>query len=200
MNVMKNTESISEKTLPRDQWMEKLKKYDSRGVQTLFRTLSRNHYNLLKMVDNKARIMLTVNSIISSLLLGALVLVPANGEFTITIGTRILVICSLFSMIFAIFSMLPHRYIGKEFRASNYKGTLYADNFANQSLVEFKEELNRIMESGQNTYDEMVVDLYFLGKAIAKKQRLLLISSGILLIGIIATIAYSLITGTVILN
>ncbi|MEC7264699.1 MAG: Pycsar system effector family protein [Bacteroidota bacterium] len=197
---MKNTESISEKTLPRDQWMEKLKKYDSRGVQTLFRTLSRNHYNLLKMVDNKARIMLTVNSIISSLLLGALVLVPANGEFTITIGTRILVICSLFSMIFAIFSMLPHRYIGKEFRASNYKGTLYADNFANQSLVEFKEELNRIMESGQNTYDEMVVDLYFLGKAIAKKQRLLLISSGILLIGIIATIAYSLITGTVILN
>jgi len=197
---MKNTESISEKTLPRDQWIEKLKKYDSRGVQTLFRTLSRNHYNLLKMVDNKARIMLTVNSIISSLLLGALVLVPTNGEFTITIGTRILVICSLFSMIFAIFSMLPHRYIGKEFRASNYKGTLYADNFANQSLVEFTEELNRIMESGQNTYDEMVVDLYFLGKAIAKKQRLLLISSGILLIGIIATIAYSLITGTVILN
>ncbi|WP_067037489.1 Pycsar system effector family protein [Allomuricauda sp. CP2A] len=197
---MKNTESKVDKTLPRDQWMEKLKKYDSRGVQTLFRTLSRNHYNLLKMVDNKARIMLTVNSIISSLLLGALVLVPANGEFTITIGTRILVICSLLSMIFAIFSMLPHRYIGKEFRASNYKGTLYADNFANQSLVEFKEELNRIMESGQNTYDEMVVDLYFLGKAIAKKQRLLFISSGILLIGILATIVYSLITGTVILN
>ena len=182
---MKNTESKVDKTLPRDQWMEKLKKYDSRGVQTLFRTLSRNHYNLLKMVDNKARIMLTVNSIISSLLLGALVLVPANGEL---------------SMIFAIFSMLPHRYIGKEFRASNYKGTLYADNFANQSLVEFREELNRIMESGQNTYDEMVVDLYFLGKAIAKKQRLLFISSGILLIGILATIVYSLITGTVILN
>lgn len=197
---MKNTESISEKASSENQRMEKLKKYDSRGVQTLFRTLSRNHYNLLKMVDNKARIMLTVNSIISSLLLGALVIVPANGEFTITIGTRILVICSLLSMIFAIFSMLPHRYIGKEFRASSYKGTLYADHFANQSLVEFKEELNRIMESGQNTYDEMVVDLYFLGKAIAKKQRLLLISSGILLIGIIATIAYSLITGTVILN
>ncbi|WP_220473553.1 MULTISPECIES: hypothetical protein [Flavobacteriaceae] len=77
---------------------------------------------------------------------------------------------------------------------------LHADNFANQSLVEFKEELNRIRESGQNTYDEMVVDLYFLGKAIAKKQGLLLISSGIFLIGIIATIAYSLIKGTVILN
>ena len=41
---------------------EKLERYDARGVQTLFKTLSRNHYNLLKMVDNKARIVLTVNS------------------------------------------------------------------------------------------------------------------------------------------
>ncbi|WP_041801202.1 Pycsar system effector family protein [Flagellimonas ruestringensis] len=195
---MKNTESTSEKATVRDQRMEKLKKYDSRGVQTLFRTLSRNHYNLLKMVDNKARIMLTVNSIISSLLLGALFIVPTYEEFTISVGTRILVICSLLSMIFAILSMLPHRYIGKEFEQSNYKGTLYAENFAHQSLDEFKHELNRIMDSGQTIYDEMVVDLYFLGKTIAKKQRLLLISSAILLIGIIATIAYSLATGTVV--
>jgi hypothetical protein len=194
---MKKATEISSNQELKKQKLEKLKKYDSRGVQTLFRTLSRNHYNLLKMVDNKARIMLTVNSIISSLLLGALVMFPANEEFTITIGTRILVICSLLSMIFAIFSMLPHRYIGKEFRASNYKGTLYADNFANQSLTEFKEELNRIMESGQNIYDEMVVDLYFLGKTIAKKQKLLLISSAILLVGIISSIIYALLTGAV---
>ena len=39
-------------------------RYDSRGVQTLFRTLSRNHYHLLRMVDNKAGIILTMNSII----------------------------------------------------------------------------------------------------------------------------------------
>lgn len=167
---MKNTESTSEKATVRDQRMEKLKKYDSRGVQTLFRTLSRNHYNLLKMVDNKARIMLTVNSIISSLLLGALFIVPTYEEFTISVGTRILVICSLLSMIFAILSMLPHRYIGKEFEQSNYKGTLYAENFAHQSLDEFKHELNRIMDSGQTIYDEMVVDLYFLGKTIAKNN------------------------------
>lgn len=177
--------------------IEKLKKYDSRGVQTLFRTLSRNHYNLLKMVDNKARIMLTVNSIISSLLLGAVFIVPTEDELTISIGTRILVICSLLSMIFAIFSMLPHRYIGKEFKASNYKGTLYAENFADQSLEEFKKELTRVMESGQNIYDEMVVDLYFLGKTIAKKQKLLVISSAILLIGIMTSIVYSLSTGAV---
>jgi len=38
-----------------DKEKEKLNKFDPRGVQTLFRTLSRNHYNLLRMVDGKAR-------------------------------------------------------------------------------------------------------------------------------------------------
>ncbi len=41
--------------------------YDSRGVQTLFRTVFRNHYNLLKMVENKSRIGLSLNKIKTTL-------------------------------------------------------------------------------------------------------------------------------------
>lgn len=197
---MKKPNLLSEQGESKKSSREKLKKYDSRGVQTLFRTLSRNHYDLLKMVDNKARIMLTVNSIISSLLLGALFLGPTENRFTLSLGLRILVISSLLSMTFAILSILPHRYTGREFRASPYKGTLYADNFAHQSLEEFKGELGRIMESGRNIYDELVMDLYFLGRTIAKKQKLLLISSVILLVGILSSILYSLWTGTVAFN
>ena len=61
----------------------KLEKYDARGIQTL----SRNHYNLLKMVDNKARIVLTVNSIITSLLLGVLFLAAKTQEVKVELGT-----------------------------------------------------------------------------------------------------------------
>lgn len=185
------------KTADSDKKSKKLNKYDARGVQTLFRTLSRNHYNLLKMVDNKARIMLTVNSIISSLLLGALFIAPETREITLGVGTRILVICSLLSMVFAILSMLPHRYFGKNFKKSGYKGTLYAQTFSTQTLEEFREEFDRIMKKGQNIYDEMIDDLYFLGKIIAKKQKLLVWSSAIFLVGIIVTIIYSLLTGVV---
>ena len=42
-------------------------KLDAKGMDTLFRTISRNHYNLLRMVDNKASIVLTVNSILISI-------------------------------------------------------------------------------------------------------------------------------------
>lgn len=169
---------------------EKLERYDSRGVQTLFRTLSKNHYNLLKMVDNKARIILTVNSIITSLLFGVHFIDAGSRTLHINLGTKILVISSMLSMIFALFSMLPHRYLGEIFTNSGYKGTLYANNFSKQSLAEFKKEFERIMNNGNTIYNELINDLYFLGLAISKKQRLLFFSVFIFLIGLIATITY----------
>ncbi|MGM0933154.1 MAG: Pycsar system effector family protein [Bacteroidota bacterium] len=175
-----------------DKRTEKLEKYDSRGVQTLFRTLSRNHYNLLKMVDNKARIVLTVNSIITSLLIGIQVLNVESAGVKENYGIRILVIGGLLSMVMALLSMLPHRYLGKSFRKSNYQGTLYAANFSKQSLEEFRKEFDRIMIDGQSLYNEMISDLYFLGKIIAKKQRLLMFSVMIFLIGLTAAIIYFL--------
>ena len=171
---------------------EKLKKYDVRGVQTLFRTVSKNHYNLLKMVDNKARIILTVNSIITSLLFVVHFKEPGSKTLTINLGTKILVISSMLSMVFALFSMLPHRYLGRSFKKSGYKGTLYADSFSKQTLTEFKQEFERIMNSGNTIYNEMINDLYFLGLVISKKQRFLLYSVFLFLMGLIITIIYTL--------
>lgn len=176
---------------------KKLERYDSRGVQTLFKTLSRNHYNLLKMVDSKARIVLTVNSIITSLLLGLLFAIPKSQKVPLETGTRILIVCSMLSMIFALFSMLPYRYFGSAYKKSGYKGTLYAENFAKLSLAEFKAEFERIMMKGQSTYDEMIADLYFLGKNIARKQKLLYISVIIFMIGLVTAIGYTMANGLV---
>nr|WP_293294486.1 Pycsar system effector family protein [Allomuricauda sp.] len=192
---MKNPKPISQDPELINFKKEKLQKYDIRGVQTLFRTLSRNHYNLLKMIDNKARIMLTVNSLMVSLLIGSLSVLPNLGDIHMIVTARILVISSLASLIFAIISMLPYKYLGNEFKKSNYKGTLYAENFSKLSLSDFKIEIDRIMMNGQSIYDEMVEDLYFLGKTIAKKQSLLLISFALFLIGIVTSLLYAFFTG-----
>ncbi len=171
---------------------EKLQKFDARGIQTLFRNVSKNHYTLLKMVDNKAKIILTVNSIITSIFFGIHFFNYGTKVVTVNTGTRILVISSMLSMIFALFSMLPYRYFGKSFNKSGYKGALYAENFSKESLEEFQQEFKRIMLKGQNIYDEMISDLYFLGKVISIKQRILTLSVIIFLIGLVATIAYVL--------
>ena len=178
-----------------DKELAKLDKYDSRGAQTLYRTLSRNHYNLLRMVDNKASIILTVNSIIISLLMGAMYLADSEHMQSMSSIATILIRSSMLSMILAVFSMLPHRYINRTLRKSSYKGTLYAGNFHKMSLDEFKSEFRRITKNGHNLYNEMEEDLYFLGKVIDGKQRMLWFSVIVFLLGLIGTLIYSSITG-----
>jgi len=185
-------ESEDNKIAPLKVKKEKLQKFDARGIQTLFRNVSRNHYTLLKMVDNKAKIILTVNSIIITLFFGLRFINHSTNEIVINAGTRVLVLSSMLSMVFALFSMLPYRYFGKSFRESKYRGALYAQNFSNESLIEFKNEFKRIMEKGQNVYDEMIADLYFLGKVISIKQRILTLSVIVFLFGLIFTIAFIL--------
>lgn len=43
------------------------------------------------------------------------------------------------------------------------------------------------MSSGQQVYDEMINDLYFLGAVIDRKQKMLWFSTIIFLVGLIAT-------------
>ena len=50
---------------------EKKKKLN-RGVETMFRTTSKNHMDLSSIADNKANIMISVNSIIISILVTVL--------------------------------------------------------------------------------------------------------------------------------
>jgi len=178
-----------------DKERAKLKMFDPRGVQTLFRTLSRNHYNLLKMVDSKASIVLTVNSILISLLMGAMYVAPEPNRIIIATSSKILIRFSMISMVFALLSMLPHRYWGRKFKRSGYKGSLYAANFARQSLPEFQAEFKRIMTNGESVYEEMVKDLYFLGKSVDIKQKLLIASVIVFLIGLVSAIGYNTANG-----
>ena len=174
---------------------ETLKKYDARGVQTLFRTMSRNHYSLLQMVDNESRIILTINSIVVSILMWVLFVVPESDKLILETGTKILINFSVLSMVLALFGMLPHKYIGQLFKRSEYKGSLYAGNYTNLSLEEFQLEFARIMDNGQSLYDEMIKDLYFLGVAIARKQRLLVYSVAVFLVGLVVSVVYSTMQG-----
>ena len=156
---------------------------DTKIKEALFRTLSRNHYDLLRMVDKKAAIILTVNSILVSFL-GALRLAPEGKiEFIGTFFSVLIYFC-IASMIIALLSMLPHKYLGRKFNRSAYTGSLYAGNFANLSLEEFQSEYSRITESADTIFSEVTKDLYFLGCIIKKKQHLIIGSVGTLILGL----------------
>jgi len=163
---------------------------DAKSKDTLFKTLARNHYDLLKMVDNKAAIILTVNSILISFL-GALHLAPDGKKEIIGIFFSVLIYFCIISRMFALFGMMPHKYFGKKFRQSGYKGSLYAGNFAENTLAEFQSEYMRITESGKTVFDEITKDIYFLGRAIKHKQDMIRGSVITLLLGLLISGIYT---------
>ena len=169
--------------------------YDPRGVQTLFRTISRNHYNLLRMVDVKASIILTMNSIMISLIMGAMFVAPESKKAALEVGFRVIILFSVLSMVFALISMLPHKYLGKSFKESKYNGTLYAGNFTVKTLNEFRSSFMDVISKGETLYDEMIHDLYFLGRVIEKKQRMTIFSVVVFLVGLIIGIFINITNG-----
>ena len=181
-----------------DKEKAKLEKFDPRGVQTLYRTLSQNHYNILRMIDGKASIILTVNSIIISLLMGVIYMAPEDQKGILQIGSKILLNCGMASMIFALLAMLPHKYASYVKKIPGYKGSLYGNNFSKLTMEEYKNEMKRIINTGNTVYEEMTMDLYYLGKTIAKKQRLIFISVAFFLLGLVGSIAHTLSHGIMI--
>ena len=165
---------------------DKLEKLDVRGLQTLFRTLSRNHYNLIKMIDNKASILLTINSIIISVILGASYM--AEAADIDHIGSHAIVVFRfcIASMVLALVAMLPHKY--RKTKNSGHNGSLYAGHYSKLNIEEYRAEMKRIMSSGNSIYNEMIDDLYYLGKAINLKHRLLLISFAVFITGLITAV------------
>lgn len=188
MRVNEEQENLSLNPIDVTQNLEN--RSDTKIKEALFRTLSRNHYDLLRMVDKKAAIILTVNSILVSFL-GALRLAPEGKvEFIGTFFSVLIYFC-IASMIIALLSMLPHKYLGKKFNMSEYSGSLYAGNFANLSLKEFQSEYSRITESAETIFNEVTKDLYFLGCIIKNKQNLIIASVGALILGLFLAAMYA---------
>ncbi len=190
--------SKEKKEKTKDKEKEKLNKFDARGVQTLFRTVSRNHYNLIRMVDAKASIILTINSIIITLLMGVMYMAPPEQMHALQLGSKILLNCGMASMVFALLAMLPHRYYNLGKNKLGYKGSLYAASYSKLSLEDYHKEMKRVMKSGHSVYDEMIDDFYYLGKSVSKKQLLIVISVIFFLTGLVVTIIHSLSHGIMI--
>ena len=162
---------------------------DVRGIQTLFRTTSRNHYTLNQMVDRKASIMITVNAIILSVVIGGLLRSTGNDLLGI-LPMAILSIASLFSIIFAILSITPNRTQG-EFTVEDIRhkqgNLLYFGNFHNMEFRDFEWGMLQKLSDSNFLYSSMIKDLYYLGKTLQKKYTLIRISLQFFVIGLVSS-------------
>ena len=174
---------------------KKLEKLDrpERGIDTLFRVTLNNHTQLSAIADSKANILLSVNSIIISITLTALIPKldsPSNAH--LILPTFSLLIFSVITIVFTIMATKPKVSTNPNIKSDiqNRKANiLFFGNFHQLALQDFNDAMNDLMKDRDYLYDTLIKDLYFLGLVLNRKYKLLSISYTTFMIGIIVSVS-----------
>lgn len=163
-----------------------------RSVDTLFRVTLSNHTRLSDIADSKANILLSVNAIIISVCLSVLVPkldTPKNSH--LIIPSFILLLSAVLTIIFAILSTKPNvtktRFTLQDV-AERKVNLLFFGNFNRMIFSDYQDAMNILIKDRDYIYDSMVKDLYYLGKVLDRKYRLLSITYQIFMVGIVISV------------
>jgi hypothetical protein len=162
----------------------------SRGADSMLRLTARTQINLSSIADNKSNILISLNGIIISLGLAALVS-RFKQDPAIILPTIIFLIFSLSTIVLAILSTRPNITTGKFTRADIEKkkvNLLFFGNFYNMPLPEYEWAIREMINDDKYLYAAMIKDQYYLGKVLAKKYKLLRWAYNIFMVGIVVSV------------
>ena len=154
-----------------------------RGAETLFRLVSKNHYTLNTMIDRKSNILISINAIILSLMIGT-VLRQLDTDPHLIVPLVIMLLTNLISMSYAVFATRPELEHGER-KSGNL---MFYGNFSDMEESEYTERLTGLIYQGDELYKAIAKDTYYLGKTIDLKFKLLRKSFHVFLIGIILSV------------
>ncbi|WP_431133780.1 Pycsar system effector family protein [Psychroserpens mesophilus] len=161
-----------------------------RGVQTFYRVALRNHIKLSDIADTKANILLSVNAIIISVVLANLISKLDTNPY-LAWPTVIFTLFSVISMIMSIIATRPNVTSGEFTKedVKNQKVNLsFFGNFHKMKLEEFEWAIQEMVNDKDYIYKALTKDLYFLGKVLERKYKLLRITYTVFMIGIIVSL------------
>lgn len=157
-------------------------------LQTFFRANYANHIRLSAIADNKAHIMISVNSILMSVAISMLTyqtVTDNNPLFALPI--ILFLVTSLTSLIFAVLSSRP-RVTGYGQTADQAANPVFFGNFVHLTLEQYELAVDNMLRDGALLFGNMARDIYFLGLVLDKKYRLLTYSYTVFMMGFVATV------------
>ncbi|WP_076445874.1 Pycsar system effector family protein [Chryseobacterium sp. RU37D] len=163
-----------------------------RSIDTLFRVTLNNHTRLSDIADSKANILLSVNAIIISVCLSVLVPkldTPKNSH--LIIPSFLLLFSSVLTIIFAILSTKPNvteTKFTKQDVEDRKVNLLFFGNFNRMLFDDYYNAMKDLIKDKDYIYDSMVKDLYYLGKVLDRKYKLLSTTYKIFMAGIIISV------------
>ncbi|TZF94325.1 HD domain-containing protein [Chryseobacterium panacisoli] len=171
---------------------KKDKEKSDRSVDTLFRVTLNNHTRLSDIADSKANILLSVNAVIISVCLSVLVPkldTPKNAH--LILPSFILLLSSVLTIVFAILSTKPNvtktTFTANDI-ANRKVNLLFFGNFHQMLFDDYHNAMKDLIKDRDYIYDSMVKDLYYLGKVLDRKYKLLSITYKVFMAGIIISV------------
>ena len=161
-----------------------------RAISTVFRIVAQSQNNLSQMADSKANILISVNAIVLSVIIGSLIdnlLTDPNLQIPVMM---IVTVCVL-AIVFGILATRPNVTSGtftKEDIANKKTNLLFFGNFHKMGLQDYDWAMTELLSDKNYLYSSMIKDTYFLGIVLAKKYRYLRIAYNIFMYGLILAI------------
>ena len=162
-------------------------KLPGRGVESMFRLTARNQINLSSIADNKANILISINSIVLTVLV-SIGIGKISDYPVITFPAIVFITTCLVTIIFAILSTRPKISSGKFSKEDIHNkkvNLLFFGNFYNMKMEEYEWAVKEMINDQNYLYTSMINDQYSLGKVISQKYRLLRVAYTVFMIGLI---------------
>jgi len=166
-----------------------------RGRETLFRVTFRNQINLIQIADNKANMIISINSIIIS------VIITINGfgvisdsfqnKADIVIPVTLIILTCLTSVVYAIQAARPHLIKpqkGQEEKQAKNTSMLFFGTISGKTMDEYLDEMDELLKSREMIYKNMTIDIYNQGKVLKRKYHLLSIAYLIFMYGFVFSV------------
>ncbi|MBV9986250.1 MAG: HD domain-containing protein [Chitinophagaceae bacterium] len=171
------------------------KNLPTKGIQTMLRLTSSNHLDLSEMADHKANILISVNSIIISVILG-LLFRKLQDEPYLTIPSIMFLLASVSTIVVAILATRP-KLGGGTFTTEDVinkkTNLLFFGNFHKAPFEQYNEAMRKMMRDPNYLYGALINDIYQLAVVLGRKYRLIRLAYNIFMFGlVISVIAFAI--------
>jgi hypothetical protein len=161
-----------------------------RGIETMFRTSYNTHVEMSSLADNKANIMISINGIIMSIILAS-ISPKIDSNPWLLLPTAVLLLSCLTSMVYSILAARPRINsipLTLEKVRSEGANILFFGNFVSLSEEEFRQGMRELLQEPQRLYENMIRDIYGLGKVLSRKFAMLRVAYTVFMFGLIASV------------
>jgi hypothetical protein len=151
---------------------KKGKRNRNRGIETMYRVTYQNHISLSQLADNKANMLITINGLIISIMIG---IVTSAGAVSWSLAPMlVLIVGCMVSLGFAVIAARPRlnrRDVTIDQVRNDTGNVLFFGHFTSMPMAEFQESLRVLMKDPALLYAHLGRQLYLMGESLNGKYR-----------------------------